>query len=336
MPPSWATTLLVSGTFLAVICPITVLSNVLLLIAIYKDPFKTFRTPSAYFLVGLAFVDLITGLIPEPMMITCYYRFYNNHPGRSQCVKILNVAGTVAAITTNTSFFIVLAFTFAQYAAVAFPFKFKRLITVRNTVACVVGLLLYAILFESLQLVGVSREVIAKIDLHLHSTFSLFLTIIIYLMLLRAFGKQQLKKRRLTLKEVPRNIATSEECPDTQETCTPTLTTINTATSEGCEKTRDSCTPSERPTRQKLIEKNFVRLNLSMIIILLVCSQPSAIMWYVFLYSGEKTKVSLSLRIAGVVTNNTLFLKSLLDPFVFAWRLPKYRKALKKLFGREE
>ncbi|XP_068713765.1 neuromedin-U receptor 2-like [Montipora foliosa] len=315
MPPSWATTLLVSGTFLAVICPLTVLSNFLLLIAIYKDPFKTFRTPSAYFLVGLAFVDLITGLIPEPMMTTCYYRFYNNHPGRSHCVKILHVAGTVAAITANTSFFLVLAFTFAQYAALAFPFKFKRLITVRNTIACVVGLLLYAILFETLQLVaGVPREVIAKIDLHLHSTFSLFLTIIIYLMLQRAFGKQQLKKRRLMLKAVPRNIATSE----------------------GSLEIRETFTPSERPTRQKLIEKNFVRLNLAMIIILLVCSQPSAIMWYVFLYSGEKTKVSLSLRIAGVVTNNTLFLKSLLDPFVFAWRLPKYRKALKKLFGREE
>ncbi|XP_068757314.1 adenosine receptor A3-like [Montipora capricornis] len=310
MPPSWATTLFVSGTLLAVICPITVLSNALLLIATYKDPFKTFRTPSAYFVVGLAFVDLITGLIPEPMTITCYYRFYNNHPD-SHFLKILEVAGTIASITMNTSFFIVLAFTFAQYAEVVFPFKFKRLITVRNTVACVVGLFLYAILFESLQLVGVSREVIAKIDLHLHSTFSLFLTVIIYLLLQRAFEKQMTVTRRLT------------------------LTTINTATSEGCADTRDSCTPSERPTQQKLIEKNFVRLNLVIIVILLICSQPSAIVWYVYLYSGEKTKVSLSLRIAGVVTNNTLFLKSLLDPFVFAWRLPKYRKALKKVFSRE-
>ncbi|XP_068713755.1 neuromedin-U receptor 2-like [Montipora foliosa] len=310
MPPSWATTLFVSGTFLAVICPITVLSNALLLIAIYKDPYKTFRTPSAYFLVALAFVDLITGLIPEPMTVTCYYRFYNNHPD-SHFLKILEVAGTVTAITSNTSFFIVLTFTFAQYAAVAFPFKFKCLITVRNTVACVVGLFLYAILFESLQLVGVSREVITKIDLHLHSTFLLFLTVIIYLLLQRAFGKQMTVTRRLT------------------------LTTINTATSEGCADTRDSCTPNERPTQQKLIEKNFVRLNLVIIVILLICSQPSAIVWYVYLYSGEKTKVSLSLRIAGVVTNNTLFLKSLLDPFVFAWRLPKYRKALKKVFSRE-
>ena len=252
------------------ICPITVLSNALLLIAIYKDPFKTFRTPSAYFLVGLAFVDLITGLIPEPMTITCYYRFYINHPDTltSHFLKILDVAGTIAAITMNTSFFIVLAFTFAQYAEVAFPFKFKRLITVRNTVACVVGLFLYAILFETLQLVGVSREVIAKIDLHLHSTVSLFLIAIIYLLLQRAVVKEMIMTRRLT------------------------LTTINTTTSEGCEKTRDSCTPSERPPQQKLIEKNFVRLNLVMIFILLICSQPSAIVWYFYLYSREKTKVS--------------------------------------------
>lgn len=311
MPPSWATTLLVSGTFLAVICPLTVLSNVLLLIAIYKDPLKTFRTPSAYFLVGLAFVDLITGLIPEPMTITCYYRFYNNHPDKNQTETILYAAGTIAAITTNTSFFIVLAFTFAQYAAVAFPFKFKRLITVRKTIACVVGLLLYAILFETSQLVGVPREVIAKIDLHLHSTFSLLLTIIIYLLLQRAFGKQ-MKTRRLT------------------------LTTMNSITNEVCPERRDSCSAREsRRTQQKLIEKNFVRLNLAMIIILLICSQPSAIMWYVYLYSGQKTNASLSLKIAGVATNMTVFLKSLLDPFVFAWRLPKYRRALKKVFSRQ-
>ncbi|XP_068713767.1 adenosine receptor A2b-like [Montipora foliosa] len=310
MPPSWATTLFVSGTFLAVICPLTVLSNVLLLIAIYKDPLKTFRTPSAYFLVGLAFVDLITGLIPEPMTITCYYRFYNNHPD-SHFLKILEVAGTIAAITTNTSFFIVLAFTFAQYAAVAFPFKFKRLITVRKTIACVVGLFLYAILFETSQLVGVPREVIAKIDLHLHSTFSLLLTMIIYLLLQRAFRKQ-MKTRRLT------------------------LTTMNSITNEVCPERRDSCPAREsRRTQQKLIEKNFVRLNLAMIIILLICSQPSAIMWYVYLYSGQKTNASLSLKIAGVATNMTVFLKSLLDPFVFAWRLPKYRRALKKVFSRQ-
>ena len=171
----------------------------------------------------------------------------------------------------NKSFFIVLAFTFAQYAEVAFPFKFKRLITVRNTVACVVGLFLYAILFESLQLVGVSREVIAKIDLHLHSTFSLFLTVIIYLLLQGAVVKEMIMTRRLT------------------------PTTRNNATSKGCEDTRDSCTPSERPTQQKLIEKNLVRLNLVMIFILLICSQPSAIVWYFYLYSREKTKVSLSL-----------------------------------------
>lgn len=311
MPPSWATTLFVSGTFLAVICPITVLSNALLLIAIYKDPLKTFRTPSAYFLVGLAFVDLITGLIPEPMTITCYYQFYNNHPDTSHFLKILDVAGTIAAITMNTSFFIVLAFTFAQYAAVAFPFKFKSLITVRKTIACVVGLLLYAILFETLRLVGVQKEVITKIDLHLHSTVSLLLTIIIYLLLQRAFGKQ-MKTRRLT------------------------LTTMNSITNEVYPERRDSCPAREsRRTQQKLIEKNFVRLNLAMIIILLICSQPSAIMWYVYLYSGQKENTSLSLQIAGIATNMTVFLKSLLDPFVFAWRLPKYRRALKKVFSRQ-
>lgn len=39
-----------------------------------------------------------------------------------------------------------------------------------------------------------------------------------------------------------------------------------------------------------------------------------------------------------MVADNLLYLKFLLDPFVYAWRIPKYRQALKNVLrcGREE
>ena len=302
---------LISGTFLAVVCPVTVLANVLLLVAICKDPFKTFRTPTACFLVGLAITDLITGLVPEPMVTTCYFMHYNQHPKLDHCPEIFEKAGIVAAITTNASFFIVMAFTFAQYIAVAFPLKYKRLISVRKTIACVTIILLYATLFEVSRTIGVPREVLEKVDLHLHSTFSLLFTIIIYLLLQRAFRKQ-MAERSATLN---------------------TTNTVSVVSTEG----RDSSPAGreQKPKRKPVVERNFVRLNLLLIAILLVCSQPSAILWYVYLYAGENTKKSQTLFVVRVIAENTLYLKFLLDPFVFAWRLPKYRKALKKALCRD-
>ena len=304
--PILGTVFLVSGTFLAVICPLTVLANSLLLVAIYKDSFNTFRTPTACFLVGLAITDLITGLVPEPMATSCYFIHYNNHPAITRCPKIFRVAGIVAAITMNSSFLIVMAFTFAQYVAVAFPLKYQRLISVRKTLVCVGFIWIYATLFELMQTMGVSREVIEKIDLHLHSTFSLFFTIITYVLLQVAFHKQMAER-------------------------SVTLHLTNTA-SMSTEASIES--PPRNQNRKPTVERNFVRLNLLLIVILLVCSQPSAILWYIYLYAGENTQKSQTLFVVRVIADNTLYLKFLLDPFVFAWRLPKYRKALKNALCR--
>jgi len=296
------TVFLVLGTFLAVICPLTVLANVLLLVAIYKDSSHTFRTPTACFLVGLAITDLVTGLVPEPMVTSCYFMYYKSHPGViTQCPKIFQVAGIVAAITMNSSFFLVMTFTFAQFVAVAFPLKYKRLISVRKTLICVAIIWTYTTLFELSQTIGVPKEVIEKIDLHLHSTFSLLFTIITYALLQLAFHKQ-MAERSVTF-HLSKSASMS---------------------------TSPSLESSTRNERKPMIERNFVRLNLLLIIILLVCSQPSAILWYIYLYAGKSTRESQTLFVVRVITDNTLYLKFLLDPFVFAWRLPKYRKALKK------
>lgn len=305
--PILGTVFLVSGTFLAVICSLTVLANSLLLVAIYKDPFNTFRTPTACFLVGLAITDLITGLVPEPMATSCYFMHYNNHPATlTRCPKIFQVAGIVAAITTNSSFLIVMAFTFAQYVAVAFPLKYKRLISIRKTLACVAIIWTYATLFELSQMMGVPIELIQKIDLHLHSTVSLFFTIITYVLLQVVFRKQ-MAERSVTL-----HLTNS----------------ASMSTSASIES------PPGTQNRNSNVERNFVRLNLLLIVILLVCSQPSAILWYIYLYAGESTRNSQTLFVVRVIADNTLYLKFLLDPFVFAWRLPKYRKALKNALCR--
>ena len=56
-----------SGVFLVVATLVTALGNGLLLLAIWKDPFKTFRTPNTFFLIGLAVADFLTGITACPL-----------------------------------------------------------------------------------------------------------------------------------------------------------------------------------------------------------------------------------------------------------------------------
>lgn len=306
--PNLGTVFLVSGSFLAVICPLTVLANVMLLIAIYKDPFNTFRTPTAWFLVGLAITDLATGLVPEPVVTSCYFMHYHRHSKVERCEKIFNIAGIIAAITTNSSFLIVMAFTFAQYVAVAFPLKYKRFISVRKTLVCVACIWLYSTVFEMSRTVGVPRELLEKLDLYIHSTLSLLFTIITYALLQKAFRKQM----------------------------TARSATLHTTNSVSMSTTQEVHPRKQRRKSKPMIERNFVRLNLLLIVILLLCSQPTAILWYIYLYADEDTKKSHTLFVVRVIADNTLYLKFFLDPFLFAWRLPKYRKALRTTLSRKK
>ncbi|KAJ7353805.1 hypothetical protein OS493_032078 [Desmophyllum pertusum] len=69
-----------SAIFICVASFITILANSLLLLACCIDPLKIFRSPTTYFLIGLAIVDLLTALIQEPAYATCFMFAYLQHP----------------------------------------------------------------------------------------------------------------------------------------------------------------------------------------------------------------------------------------------------------------
>ena len=56
-----------SGIFLALVSLAAAVGNGLLLVTIWKDPFKTFRTPTTFFIIGLAVADFLTGIIVCPI-----------------------------------------------------------------------------------------------------------------------------------------------------------------------------------------------------------------------------------------------------------------------------
>ena len=80
--------------------------------------------------------------------------------------------------------------------------------------------------------------------------------------------------------------------------------------------------------RRTCLERKFIVVNFFLVAILFLCSQPVTILGMVSLYSSEDPN-SPEFLIASLIVENVLYLKFLLDPFLYAWRIPKYRQALK-------
>ena len=78
------------------------------------------------------------------------------------------------------------------------------------------------------------------------------------------------------------------------------------------------------------VERKFIKVNFLLIAILFLTLQPAAIIWIAKLYSSEDPNSPIFL-IINLMVDNLLYLKFLLDPFVYAWRIPKYRQALTRM-----
>ncbi|KAJ7353807.1 hypothetical protein OS493_032080 [Desmophyllum pertusum] len=289
-----------SAIYIIIVSFTTIVANGLLLVVFFFDPFKIFRNATTYFLVGLALVDILTAAIQEPINATCFLMMYLGHPDTvSTCVPLLDVAQTVSVAAMNASFFIVLAFTVTQYIVVISPLKYARSVTKTHVVICVAAIYSYAILFSLSPLMGVPKEIQQKIDNICHSIAMIYLTIVFYILLYIAFKKKMAASKSL------------REDGNTQD--------------------------GGRNNRQTGVERKFIIVNFLLIAILFLTSQPSAMLWIVRLYSAD-TPISPKVLIVHLMVDNVLYLKFLLDPFVYAWRIPKYRQALKIVLrcGREK
>lgn len=291
----WARFAFGSAIYMIVLSFITVVANALLLLVLLIDPLKTFKNPTSYFLIGLAISDLLTALIHLPMTSSCFIFYYLQTPeqGLILCGEIfLNLGLTQAAITMTVSFLIVFAFTFTQFVIVSSPLKYARMATARKVGISVVILYIYSILFWVSQYWGFPIEVLGKIDVFLHTLIIPYVTVVIYILLHRTFKRKMAASKKLSSES-----HIQRECNETQ---------------------------SNR------VQRKFITINCILIAILFSCSQPTAIFWLLREFWFQE--ITPKLLIINLMIDNILYLKFMLDPFVYAWRLPKYRAGLRMIF----
>ena len=290
---------LLSGIYLSIVAVVTVLGNSLLLLAIIKDPFKSFRTATTVFVVGLALADLFTGLIVDPLTaflnIAFYMKLiYGNNPGMIKILEdCIKVNSHVSFITMNASFLILLALTFCQYVAISFPHKHRTLVTCRNAVYVLAIIAIYSSIFSLLPEFKIPLKVKLEIDLHLNTNVVAFVLIVFYVLLYRAY--------RVHLKRV---------------------------------SSLDENDAARK--RRKEQQREFTATNLLLVTFLLIFTMPSMILWHLRLYKYYYPRLlspsqRLKLELANVLVFDVLVMKFALDPCIYAWRLSKYRKAIKHI-----
>ena len=294
-------TLLASAFIFSILSPFTVASNGLLLVAIYKDPFKCFRSPVTVFIISLAMVDLLTGFIVEPLFALHYFACYFKQtlsPGE-HFYLLFQIGTFFSLLLLSSSFLLVLALTTTQYIAITFPHKYKIFFTKKRIVIAVVGFFVYFVIFSSLQFAKIPYTLYLKINLHLHPTVVGFLLAVANIVLFRSFRKFEKQSNAL------RN-------PVTHHSAKPISRLVG-----------------HRSNALKQ-EKHLTTVALLLSSLLLFCAVPHIVAFYIYLYSSEKSNAFvLNVIIALRVSDLVLFLKVALDAYIYAWRHPKYRKAIK-------
>ena len=287
-----------SSIFIIVVSLTTMLANGLLLFVFYVDPQKMFRNPTTIFLIGLAIVDLLTALVQEPIYATCFMLLYFQNPSSKKCVPFMDAGRYFSAFTMTASFLIVLAFTVTQYIVISSPLKYGRMVTKKKVLMSVAAIYLYSATFWCLHLMGVSPYVQGIMELFIHSYLIPIINIAVYMLLHCAMKKKMAAGKSLEKKS---RIAGKRESG-----------------------------------KHIQVQRNFVRVNLMLLAVLIVCSTPSTVVWTIRLFMEENKDVpSAKTLIANLMVDNALYLKFLLDPFVYAWRMVKYREAFYKSIQRQ-
>ena len=93
---------------------------------------------------------------------------------------------------------------------------------------------------------------------------------------------------------------------------------------------------AQESSKHTQVQRNFVRVNFMLLAVLITCAMPSAVMWTIRLFKEDARAPSVKALIGSVMIDNLIYLKFMLDPFVYAWRMKKYLEALYKSIGRQK
>ena len=275
---------------------IAVAGNFLLCVTIYKDPYRCLRNTGSYLVVNLAVADLLTGLITEPL----YAAFeISNFMGTE--LGILYVIGeTTAYVFVNASMLSIHSLALDRFIAVKYPLSHRQKMDRRRIVTIIVLVWTYSLLFSMLPFMGVPQDIFYWLDLHIDYTLFGGILIGLYVTIYRTI-KCQLAQ------------------------------SLNLRTQGYDSETRRQSVHNEIEAKMKAERKMTKTVSL-LVLAAIICMLPLYIMLHVELLC-ESCMSKPMVKTISELSEPILFSNSGLNPFLYAWAIPKYSQALKKMLG---
>ena len=127
----------------SVFCIVITLGNLMIVIAVVKDPLKKLRSPFNYFVINLAVADLIVGIISMPIGIYNHTLEYL----KTKPDVLKRVFTVTLFISLTASLLCLITLSVDRYVAITFPMKYRSNLTWRK---CWIGSFIIWILSLSL------------------------------------------------------------------------------------------------------------------------------------------------------------------------------------------
>ncbi|XP_046843334.1 adenosine receptor A1-like [Xenia sp. Carnegie-2017] len=267
--------------------------NAALLFAVARDPLRCFKTrASSVFTISLAAFDLLTGL----MYTIHYIANLSRSPFREEVG--LHVAINFVHVKGQCAFLTVLALAVDRYIAVAFAVRYKKIVTRKKLILWTLLIWGYSFVFTTIVNIldqQKSNPYYVEIAnyMHLASHIEIVLVLVAVAVLYAASFKSLRKHGK---------------------------------------KLRNSCKVNvERKAQYLKSEKEFAMAILLTMIILFCTVTPHTVYMIIHLSKGLCSHCSFSLHFTRFkyLSEGIYLVLFAANPFVYAWRLPKFRSALK-------
>eukprot|EP00111_Clytia_hemisphaerica_P022486 TCONS_00066127-protein len=107
----------------AVLCILTVIGNLLVCLAVLKDPQRKLRTPFMFIIVNLAITDLIVGIVTLPISVVTHAL----EAVDKKTNDYVTVSRMFYFVTVTASTFNLIAFCIDRFVAVSNPIKYRQI-----------------------------------------------------------------------------------------------------------------------------------------------------------------------------------------------------------------
>ena len=176
-----------SGIAFLILLFVISLPNGFVLFVLLKNPLRCPRKGFYVFLLFICATDLFVGLAVSSgealMRFLCAFGD-RGPPQEGDVVRVVSYIGI------NSSIMLVTTMSIDRFIAVVFPHTYREKLKPKTVVVVNICIVIFSSIFASIQLSDISLHVYLTIDLHLHTTFPLCTTSIVYLRIFLFLKKQ--------------------------------------------------------------------------------------------------------------------------------------------------